>query len=98
MLRAFERKPETVMVASHCVHNEAVHHNGNRDTYGLFRTHFRPGYIDLGAYVTDARVAKAVGYNSTAFEADAVFVQEVRAKHPDPSGYVVLDHALFVHN
>ena len=24
--------------------------------------------------------------------------QEVRAKHPDPSGYVVLDHALFVHN
>lgn len=30
MLRAFERKPETVMVASHCVHNEAVHHNGNR--------------------------------------------------------------------
>jgi GT2 family glycosyltransferase len=98
MLRTFDRKPETVMVASHCVHNEAVHHNGNRDTYGLFRTHFRPGYIDLGAYVTDARVAKAVGYNSTAFEADAVFVQEVREKHPDPSGYVVLDHALFVHN
>ena len=48
--------------------------------------------------MTNARVAKAVGYNSTAFEADAVFVQEVRAKHPDPSGYVVLDHALFVHN
>jgi hypothetical protein len=24
--------------------------------------------------------------------------REVREKHPDPLGYVVLDHALFVHN
>jgi hypothetical protein len=98
MLRAFEATPRPVMVACHCIHNEAVHHNANRDAYGLFRTHFRPGYIDLGAYVTDAAVAREVGYNSTAFEADAVFVQEVRAHRPDPAGYVVLNRTLFVHN
>jgi hypothetical protein len=56
-------------------------------------------YIDMGAFVVRADIAKKVGFNSVKPEADGIYAEEV-VKYCKENNYRVLkvDRILFVHN
>jgi len=56
-------------------------------------------YIDMGAFVVRADIAKKVGFNSVKIEADGIYCEEV-VKYCKENNYRVLkiDKVLFIHN
>lgn len=52
--------------------------------------------IDMGAFITRSKLAKDVGFNSTHYCADGVFIEDYKKRSNGQACYI--DRTLFVHN
>jgi GT2 family glycosyltransferase len=67
--------------------------------YDIIRCIPKVNYIDMGAFVVRADIAKKVGFNSVKIQADGEYCEEV-VKYCKENNYRVLkiDKVLFIHN
>ncbi|MEW5981238.1 MAG: glycosyltransferase [Acidobacteriota bacterium] len=91
--------PDVGVVFFDMLHSHAREENVPPGPYGYFRTRFESCQCDLGAFVTRTDIARAVGFNHRHNEADAAFIEEVKAyRQHRPFAIEKIDRVLFVHN
>lgn len=78
------------------IHCDMLH---NYTNYNILKTEPKNNKIDMGAFIVRADIAKAVGFNSTKFDADGIYCEEC-AEYCRKNNYRILhiDKIMFVHN
>jgi hypothetical protein len=77
------------------IHSHKTPFNSNGSTYGLMNSQLVSSKVDMGNVVIKSELAKKVGFNSAAFNADWIYFTEVLKLSPS---IFKIDKVLFVHN
>jgi len=77
------------------VHSHPTKFNSNKSDYGYFKSELKRSQLDMGSVVVKSKLAKTVGFNSTAFAADWHYFESILEKNPMVHK---IDKVLFVHN
>ena len=88
-------KYEEDFIYFNVVHSHKNKSNHNKSTYGFMNADLICGKIDMGCAVIKSELAKQVGFNSIAFEADWYYFEDVLKTNPS---ILKIDKVLFVHN
>lgn len=76
-------------------HSHKNKSNHNKSTYGFMNVLLEESKIDMGCVVVNSDLAKRIGFNSTIYNADWIYFDEILKTNP--STYKI-DKILFVHN
>jgi len=77
------------------VHSHRNKSNHNKSSYGFMNTKLEQGKIDMGCVVVNSEIAKRTGFNSTLYDADWHYFNDLLKTNPS---IVKIDKVLFVHN
>jgi len=77
------------------IHSHKNKTNHNKSNYGFMNTKLEQSKIDMGCVVVKSEIAKKVGFNSTSYEADWHYFDEILKTNPS---ILKIDKVLFVHN
>lgn len=77
------------------VHSHHNRTNHNKSSYGFMNVSLEESKIDMGCVVVNSDLAKRVGFNSTIYNADWVYFDELLKTNPS---IYKIDKVLFVHN